>query len=184
MLAANRPALTTVALRPHLLFGPGDTQLVPRLVERAHVRAASCCRRGPDKLVDCTYVDNAVEAHLLALESATGCGGRAYFISQGEPVPSRWLIDRVLACRRPAAGAEAPLPVAAPRARARCARPRIGVLGIRDREPPITRFVAHELCTAHWFDLSAARRDLGYAPRVSLEEGMQRLAAALADPRT
>lgn len=179
VLAADGPALTTVALRPHLLFGPGDTQLVPRLVERAKAGRV-VLPSGPDKRVDCTYIDNAVDAHLLALESSR-CGGRAYFIGQGEPVPSRWLIDRVLACAGvPPVSRRLP-PSLLFAAGALC-ETTYRVLGIFDREPPITRFVAHELCTAHWFDLSAARRDLGYTPRVSLEEGLRRLAAALAEP--
>ncbi|MEO6952628.1 MAG: NAD-dependent epimerase/dehydratase family protein [Polyangia bacterium] len=176
VLAASSATLTTVALRPHLMFGPGDTQLVPRLVDKAKAGRV-VLPSGPDKLVDCTYIDNAVDAHLLAL-SSTRCKGRAYFISQGEPVPSRWLVDRVLGC------------AGLPPVRRRFSPSLLYALGamcettyrllrIYDREPPITRFVAHELCTAHWFDLSAARRDLGYAPRINLEDGLSRLAASM-----
>lgn len=176
VLAAHSATFTTVALRPHLLFGPGDTQLVPRLIAKAKA-GRIVLPSGPDKLVDCTYIDNAVDAHVLAL-SSRACGGRAYFIGQGDPVPSRWLVDRVLAC------------AGLPPVRRRLSPSLLYALGalcettyralrIYDREPPITRFVAHELCTAHWYDLSAARRNLGYTPTVDLEEGLRRLAASM-----
>ncbi len=180
VLAANGAKLATVALRPHLMWGPGDTQLVPRLVAKARARRV-ILPSGPERLVDCTYIDNAVDAHLLALDAlrpGATCAGKPYFISQGQPVSSRWLVNAVLA----AAGLPAGQRTLSPRALYAAgfvAEVVYRALGVVDREPPITRFIAHELCTAHWFDIAAARRDLGYVPRVSIEEGLRRLKASL-----
>lgn len=179
VLASSDRDLATVALRPHLIWGPGDTQLVPRIVERGRSGALKLVDGGR-KLVDSVYVDNAVDAHLLAAERLTPgapCAGRAYFISNGEPVPVGELINRILA-----AAAVPPVTSSVPMGAAVA----VGVvletvhrlLGRRG-EPRMTRFLARQLATAHWFDLTAARRDLGYEPRVSLDEGFERLRAWL-----
>jgi nucleoside-diphosphate-sugar epimerase len=181
VLAANDPTLSTVALRPHLVWGPGDNQLVPRLLDRARSGRLRLVGGG-DKLVDATYIDNAAEAHLLAadrLGPGAACAGHAYFIAQGEPAPARALINGVLA----AAG----LPPETRRVPAGLAWLAGAVAELafwilrRDEEPPLTRFAAQQLATAHWYDLGAARRDLGYAPSVTTEEGFRRLAAHLAE---
>jgi nucleoside-diphosphate-sugar epimerase len=176
VLAANGPRLATVALRPHLIWGPGDNHLIPRLIARA--RAGRLRRLGRrNKLIDTVYIDNAAEAHLLAadrLRPGSPVAGKAYFITQGEPVPLWDLVNRILA----AAGLR---PVH------RSIPPRLAyaigaVLELAyaicwpDGEPPMTRFLARELSTAHWFNIDAARRDLGYQPVVSTEQGLQRLA--------
>jgi nucleoside-diphosphate-sugar epimerase len=175
VLAANSPELATVALRPHLIWGPGDNHLVPRIIAKG--RAGRLRRIGNrPNLVDTVYVDNAARAHLLAadcLSADSAPAGRAYFISNGEPIPLWEMVNRILA----AAGIP---PVT------RSISPKLaytvgcicegvwGLLRLPD-EPPMTRFVAHELASAHWFDISAARRDLGYQPEISIDEGMQRL---------
>jgi len=176
VLAANGQSLATVALRPHLMWGPGDTQLLPRAVALA---AAGQLRLpgGPPKSVDCTFIDNAVDAHVLALDALSAhaaCAGRAYFISQGEPMPQAELITRVLA----AVGVHGPfrtVPPAIIRMAGAAAETWYTLRGIYDHEPPITRFVARQLTSAHWFNISAARRDLGYVPRVSFAEGLLQL---------
>jgi nucleoside-diphosphate-sugar epimerase len=130
--------------------------------------------------VDTVYVDNAAAAHLLAavhLEPGSRVAGKAYFISNGEPVPLWEMVDRILA-----AGGAAPVtrsisPGAAYAAGAICEG--IWRLFNLDTEPPMTRFVARELATAHWFDISASRRDFGYRPEVSLDEGLRRLKQSL-----
>lgn len=168
--------LSTVALRPHLIWGPGDNHLVPRLVERA--RAGKLRRVGAGtNLVDTVYIDNATDAHVLAaqkLDPNSPAAGRAYFITNGEPVPLWDLINRMLAC--------AGLPPVTRSISARAAYLAGAVLEAtyrltgRTDEPPMTRFVARQLSTAHWFDITAARHDLGYAPNVKIDEGLRRLA--------
>lgn len=175
VLQAHSPELATVALRPHLIWGPGDQHLLPRLVARARqgrlrfIGAAS-------KPIDVVYIDNAAQAHLDALdrlEPGAACGGRAYFISQGEPVPTDRMINLLLAaCGLPPERRRLPYGLAY----ALGALLETGYRCLRiAREPPLTRFVVEQLATAHWFDISAARRDLGYEPRVGLEEGLCRL---------
>jgi nucleoside-diphosphate-sugar epimerase len=179
ILAANSPSLSTVSLRPHLIWGPGDNHLIPRLIQRA--REGKLRRVGPGtNLVDTTYIDNAADAHLLAsnaLHPESAVAGRAYFISNGEPRPLWEFIDEILAC--------AGLPAVTKRISATNAYLVGGLLelaftvaGRRD-EPPMTRFVARQLSTAHWFRLDAARRDFGYDPKVSIDEGLRRLAGSL-----
>ncbi len=179
VLRANGAALATVSLRPHLIWGPGDNHLIPRLL--ADARAGRLRRIGAEsKLIDSVYIDNAADAHLLAadlLMPGSTIGGKAYFITQGEPVPLWDLINRILH----AAGL-GPVTRSVPAGLAYAAGgllETIYTLFRWDSEPPLTRFVAHELTTAHWFDIRAARRDLGYRPKVSLEEGLHRLARSL-----
>jgi len=178
VLRSNGPALATVALRPHLIWGPGDTQLVPRILERACRGRLRFVGDGRS-LIDSTYVDNAVDAHLLAaaaLGGARPAAGRAYFISQGEPLALMTLVNRILAgAGLPPVTATVPFPVAY--AAGAVAEAVFAVLR-REDDPPMTRFLARQLATAHWFDISAARRDLGYAPIVSIDEGLARLAAS------
>lgn len=185
VLAANSEdlgggrSLATVALRPHLIWGPGDNHLLPRILMKG--RRGLLRRVGPTaNLVDTVYIDNAVDAHLLAGEQLgpdSAIAGKAYFITNGEPVPLWDLIDRMLAC--------AGLPPVQRSISARTAYIAGAFLETtyrltgRQTEPPMTRFVARQLATAHWFDISAARRDLGYEPRISIEEGLKRLAAWL-----
>ncbi len=179
VLQANGPSLSTVALRPHLIWGPGDNHLVPRILARG--RAGKLRRIGKqNKLIDTTYIDNAADAHLLAADRLTPgspIAGKAYFLSQGEPLPLWDMVNRILA-----AGGVAPVTRTVPTSVAYLAgwffEMLYGVLGRRD-EPPLTRFVARELSTAHWFDLTAAKRDLGYEPHVSIDEGLRRLAESL-----
>jgi nucleoside-diphosphate-sugar epimerase len=175
ILRANDDALATVALRPHLIWGPGDTNLIPRILARA--RAGRLRRIGKaSKRIDSVYIDNAAEAHILAadrLAPGSPIAGKVYFISQGEPVPLWDLVNRILA----AAGlppVTRTVPVWAARLAGWALEGVWGLLG-RQEEPPMTRFLACELATAHWFNLSAARRDLGYEPHISIEEGLRRL---------
>ncbi len=179
VLAANDASLATTALRPHLIWGPDDNHLVPRILERG--RAGKLRRlRGPARPVDSVYVDNAADAHLLAADRLATDGapaGNAYFVTNEEPLDVFDLVDRILA-----AGGIAPV--------TKSISPRVAFLAGalletvyralgRDTEPPMTRFVARQLATAHWFDPTAARRDLGYRPAVSIDEGMRRLAESL-----
>ncbi len=172
VLGADGSELATVALRPHLVWGPGDNHLVPRIVERQRAGALRLVGSG-DKLVDSIYVDNAAEAHVLAakrLESDGNCKGKAYFISQGEPWPIRDLINGILG----AAGLPPVTRSVSPRVAFFAGAVLEGAFSMlrRSDEPRMTRFLAEQLATAHWYDISAARRDLGYEPQVSIEEGL------------
>jgi len=175
VLAANDDELSTVALRPRLIWGPEDTNLVPQLVARARSGQLRLVGDGSN-LVDTVYIDNVVDAHLLAAERlAPGapCAGRPYFISNGEPRPMKEIINGILA----AAGlppVERSMPIKAALV-AGAVFENLYKLFPTKGGPKMTRFVARNFATAHWFDISAARRDLGYEPRISLEEGLARL---------
>jgi len=177
VLAANNPDFSTAALRPHLIWGPGDSQLIPRVLERA--RRGRLVQVGDGtNLVDITYIDNAAAAHVAALDHLThdaACAGSAYFISQGEPVSLWGWINELLA--------RVGVPAVGKRISFEAAR-RIGALleagyaMLRLRaEPAMTRFLAAQLAKPHYFSIAAARRDLGYAPLVSADEGLDRLVA-------
>lgn len=180
VLTANNGGLRTCALRPHLIWGPRDNHLIPRLIARA--RAGRLRRVGDgSNRVDTIYVENAAAAHLQALDALAAAdspvAGRAYFLSQDDPVNCWEWIDEILAL------AELP-PVR--KSISRRGAERVGsVLETIYRalslsgEPPMSRFLAAQLATSHWFDISAARRDFGYAPAISTAEGMQRLRARL-----
>lgn len=182
VLAANGPELATIALRPRLIWGPGDHQILPRLVARAQTGRLRIVGDGRN-LVDTTYIDNAAQAHFDAFEHlvpGAACAGKAYFISNGEPWPMGEVLNALLA----AAGAP---PVhkhlsfkAAYRIGAVC-EGLWKVLPLRG-EPPLTRFLAEQLCTAHWYDMAPATRDFGYVPRVGMLEGLARLKAAWTNP--
>ena len=180
VLAADDATLATVALRPHLIWGPGDTQLVPRILARARQGRLRLVGDGGARM-DATYVDNAAEAHLLAadrLAPGSPVAGRVYFVAQGEPLPVRDLVNGILAAAGlPPVTARTPFPLAY--AAGATLEAAYGLLGRRE-EPLMTRFLAQQLATPHWFDLSAARRDLGYAPRVSTAEGLELLRRSLA----
>ncbi len=179
VLAANDAQLATVSLRPHLIWGAGDNHLLPRLVARA--RAGQLRRIGArQNLIDTIHVENAADAHLLAAERLSPgsvVAGRVYFISQGEPVPLWDMVNRLLhAAGAPPVTRSIPLWLALGLASGFEAAHR---LSRNPREPRLTRFVVRELSTAHWFDIAAARRDLGYAPRISIAAGLEQLRIAL-----
>ncbi len=175
VLSAASPALATVALRPHLIWGPGDNHLVPRIVAKG--RAGKLRRIGSrTNLVDTVYVDNAARAHLQAADCLSPDGvlsGKAYFISNGQPLPLWEMVNRILAAADVPPVSRTISPQLAYAAGCLCE----GVWGLLrlSGEPPMTRFVAHELASAHWFSIEAARRDFGYQPEISLEEGLLRL---------
>ncbi len=168
--------LQTCRLRPHLVWGPGDHHLTARLVERAR---SGRLRRvgGGANLVDMIYVENAAEAHLQAAdalgETASAVGGKAYFLSQGEPMNLWQWIDEILALVNLPPVRKSTSLAAARRGGLACEA--IWTIARLRSEPPMTRFLASQLATSHWFDISAARRDFGYRPRVSTAEGMRRL---------
>ena len=178
VLAANSAALRTVALRPHLIWGVGDPHLVPRVLARARSGRLRIIGDGKNR-VDLVHVENAVDAHLLAeaalMRADAPAAGRAYFITNGEPVQLwDWINGLLVALGEPPVTKKISL-TAASTLGALC-EAAWKILPV-DSEPPMTRFVAAELAKDHWFDLSAARRDLGYAPRVSMAAGLAELVA-------
>jgi nucleoside-diphosphate-sugar epimerase len=175
-IGSSSDALPVVAIRPHLVWGPGDTQLVGRIVDRARAGRLALVGEGA-ALIDTTYIDGAATALVAALDAArpgAACVGRAYVIANGEPRPIRDLMLGI--CR--AAGVDAeprrvPLRVAVA---AGAAVERVWSLRRDGTEPPLTRFLAEQLGTAHWFDPRPARTDLGWTSPVTIDEGLARVA--------
>jgi nucleoside-diphosphate-sugar epimerase len=179
LAASGKEGLSTCALRPHLIWGPGDQHLVPRLIDRARNGQLRRVGDGQNR-IDTIYVENAADAHVLAAErlrEGSPVCGRAYFLSQGEPVNCWEWIDQVLAL----AGLPPVRKTISFRAAYAAGAVLEGVWSLLGRtdEPRMTRFLAAQLATSHYFDMSRARRDLGYEPRVSTAEGMERLRKSL-----
>jgi 2-alkyl-3-oxoalkanoate reductase len=185
VLAANSEQLRTVALRPHLIWGEGDPHLVPRILERARSGRLRIVGEGRNR-VDMVHVDNAVDAHLLAetaLIQSNPIGyfgpaaGHAYFITNGEPVVLwDWINQLLTALGEPPVTRRVSLRTASTVGAVCEAAWRILPL---KGEPPMTRFIAAELAKDHWFSLDAARRDLGYVPRITMAAGTADLIASL-----
>lgn len=207
VLAANSATLRTIALRPHLIWGAGDPHLVPRVLARARAGRLRIVGDGRNR-ADMVHIDNAVDAHLLAEQALAKCqlmddtsrmpasgklgkchplddtpplseraDGRAFFITNGEPVVLwEWINDLLRGVGEPPVTKRISLRSASAIGAACEVVWRMMRLG---GEPPMTRFIAAELAKDHWFDITAARRDLGYAPRVTMEAGMAELIAAL-----
>jgi len=172
---ASAPGLKTVVLRPHLMWGPGDPHLLPRLIDRA--LSDRLFLPAPDKKADLVFVENAARAHVQALQemSATGrCAGKVYFVTNNAPQVQGEFVLRLLE----AAGIRARIRRIPP-GLARLAgsvMERAWRLFRIDSEPLLTRFTAAQLCASHWFDGTAARRDFGYVAPISIEQGLQALA--------
>lgn len=175
--AVKEKGLKAIILRPHLIWGPKDNHLVPRVIQRAKKLVKVGNR---NNLVDTIYIDNAAHAHVLANEKLAEnpeLSGKVYFITQDDPVPMWDIINGILkAAELP------PITKTLPHRVVWC----VGAIleGIYTvlrlpGEPKMTRFVADELATAHWFDISAVKNDLGYTPQVSTSEGLERLAVWL-----
>jgi 2-alkyl-3-oxoalkanoate reductase len=174
-LAADGPGFAVVAVRPHVVWGPGDPQLVARMQERARHGRLPVIGSGA-ALIDSTYIDDAADGIRAALDRAEAAHGRAYVLTSGEPRPVAELIGAICT----AGGAPAPsrrVPAALAKAAGSLVE---AVWRIRPGtdEPPMTRFLAEQLSTAHWFDQRATRRDLAWRPAVGVTEGLRRLAAA------
>ncbi len=173
-LAANGQDLAVTAIRPHAIWGPGDTQLIGRIVERARAGRLFVVAGGT-ALIDTTYVDNAADALVAAtehLDSGHGLAGRAFVVSNGEPLPVRVLLEWI--CE--AAGVPGPkrdVPLSVARVLSGLAE-RVWARSRPDDEPPATRFLVDQLALAHWFDPRPFRDATGWRPAVSIAEGMRR----------
>lgn len=163
-----------VAIRPHLVWGPGDTQLVGRIVDRAKAGRLVVIGSG-SALIDSTYIDNAADALIAALDNTPDLGGQAFVVSNNQPRTVRELLEQIVgAAGLPEPSRQIPTGIAF----------RGGQLleSIWDRsgsetDPPLTSFLAEQLSTAHWFDQRRTQSSLGWEPTVSLEEGFRRLRA-------
>lgn len=172
-LAADAPGFRVTAVRPHVVWGPGDTQLVERVLQRAARHRLPLLDAGA-ALIDTTYVDNAAAAIVAALFRMEHVHGRAVVVTNGEPRPVGELLAGICA----AGGVPAP-GWAVPGTVARAAGAVVEKLWIRagrKEEPPMTRFLAEQLSTAHWYDQRETRELLDWTPAVSLDEGLARLA--------
>lgn len=180
VLNSNSDSLKTVALRPHLIWGPGDRHLVPRVLARAKAGKLKLVGK-VDKLVDTIFIDNAVYAHLLAAvelaNSSPKCAGKAYFLSNDEPIFMADMLNKILACDN--------LPTLTKRVPTSIAYA-LGVvlewaylaLG-KKTEPMMTRFVAKQLSTSHYFNISACKQDFNYSPLLTIDQGMLLLKQSL-----
>ncbi|WP_374008291.1 NAD-dependent epimerase/dehydratase family protein [Leifsonia sp. LS-T14] len=178
-LAADAPGFAVVVIRPHLVWGPGDPQLVGRIADRARRGRLPLIGSGA-ALIDTTYVDNAVSALVAALDRADAVHGNSYVVTNGEPRPVAELLAGIcIASGAPAPSWRVPAPVA--RAAGAAVEAVWRIRPGRD-EPPMTRFLAEQLSTAHWFDQRRVRADLGWEPTVTIDEGLARLAAWSARP--
>jgi nucleoside-diphosphate-sugar epimerase len=180
VLLANNPSFKTVALRPHLVWGPWDPHILPRLVERSRKGRLILFSGGP-YMIDATYIDNVALAHRLALEKldeGAPVDGEVFFIGQDQPQDLNEFINLLLASVN-APLARRTVPPGLGRAAARVLERVCQALGVR-REPPSTIFAASQMSASHWSNLDKAKKLLGYEPVVSVAEGLRRLGEAAA----
>jgi len=180
MAASGVDGLSTVAIRPHLIWGAGDAHLVPRILDRARKGRLVQVGEGGNK-VDLIHVENAAHAHVLAwqalLEPNSPLAGRCYFVSDGQPVRLWGWIGELLA-RLGLPPVRRTLSLSAAYALGGALEGVYRLLGI-GQEPPMTRFLAQQLATSHYFDISRAENDFGYRPVIAPEEGFLELVRSL-----
>lgn len=179
VLQANSSPLRTSAIRPHLVWGPGDNHLIPRLVDRGRKKGLKIVGSG-ENYVDIAYIDNVVHAHILAAKDLLGHGagaGQSFFIGQDQPVRLwHWINDLFLRINVPPVRRKVPFTVA--HGVGAALEVWYSILG-RVQEPRMTRFLAYQLSHSHWFSHERACRVLGYRQLISTEEGLIRLVAWL-----
>ncbi|MBU1194903.1 MAG: NAD-dependent epimerase/dehydratase family protein [Proteobacteria bacterium] len=170
---AAQDGLNTIILRPHLIWGPEDNHVVPGIIQRA--KSLKQVGR-KDDLVDTIYVDNAADAHILACEKLLenpSLSGNIYFISQDEPI-SKWVMANAFLEAAGLAPIKGHVSGRTAYFAGMLCEAVYKIFRIKE-EPPMTRFAAKELSTSHWFNISKAKKDLGYYPKVSTQEGLERL---------
>lgn len=175
VLRANAGGLRTAAIRPHLVWGPGDRQLIPRLLERGLAGALKIVGAGANR-VDIAYIDNVAHAHILAaenLETSGSAAGQAFFIGQDQPVVLwAWINELFARMDIPPVTRAVPFPLAY--AVGGTMEAAYAALG-KTEEPRMTRFLAHQLAQSHWFSHNKAKNLLGYRQLVDTETGLNRL---------
>lgn len=184
VLAASSGQLLTAAIRPHLVWGPGDTQIIPRLLQRGRQGQLKIVGSGTNR-VDISYIDNVADAHILAAENLARSGtasGRAFFISQGEPV---LLWDWINGLFKRVGIAPVTRRVSFTTAYRVGRMMELFYAGFRLKgEPRMTRFLAEQLAMSHWFSPASAEQVLGYSPSITTAQGMDRLVDWLKSPET
>ena len=182
VLAANSPDLATCAIRPHVVFGPGDTRFLPAILARARAKRLNLGVGNGKHLSDFTYVDNLVDALLAAdarLSPGSPVAGQAYFVTNGEPIPFFGFVGKVLdVLGLPPLRGSVPYWVAYGAATVAESWDTLRG-GTLNTENGLSRFAIRYMCTHHYFAIDKARRDLGWSPAVSIDEGIRRTAAAL-----
>jgi len=177
VLHANSPDMRTIALRPHLVYGPGDIHLLPRIL--LAVKTGRLMRIGKGRnLIDVSYIDNVVAAHLkalLAIQSNTEAAGKAYFITNGEPVVLwDFMNELLISSGYNTVNKSVPETIA------------FLIAGLMESfhnlfrgsaEPLLTRFLVRELSRSHWFNISRARNSLNYNPEISNKGGLEKMSA-------
>jgi 2-alkyl-3-oxoalkanoate reductase len=175
VLAANEASLKTISLRPHIVWGPGDRHIIPGILKRAASGNLRKIGYG-EHYVDVTYIDNLIDAHILAanvIEENPACCGKAFFITNGEPVETWNFMNAIVrAAGYPEIKKSIPKNVVMPVAWIIEVFFRLFRI---QKEPFLTRFAIKELCSSHWFDILAARTILGYSPAISVSEGLSLL---------
>ncbi|MDR1612638.1 MAG: NAD-dependent epimerase/dehydratase family protein [Planctomycetota bacterium] len=179
VIAANSGHLATCVIRPHLIFGPRDTQLIPKLLARARTGRMRRIGDGTNR-VSVSYVGNVADAHCLALDALSPGGpaaGQVYFVNEPEPVNCWEFINRIVAgAGFPQVAKKLPLWLANLAGwMLENAYPLLG----RKSDPPFTRFLVSQLATSHWFRVDKARAELGWEPEVSLDQGVRLLLDSL-----
>lgn len=176
-LKADSPGFRVTALRPHIVWGPGDTQLVERVLDRAGRGRLPLLDAGT-ALIDTTYLDNAADAIVRGLDRMEQAHGRHLVITNGQPRPVGELLAGI--CR---SGGVKPPTWSIPGSVARVAGSVIerlwlmaGKRGWVSDEPPMTEFLAEQLSTAHWFDQRTTREVLDWKPAVGIDQGLEKLA--------
>ena len=181
VIAAQSSTLNVISLRPHLIWGPGDRHLIPRLLDRA--KRGRLRHLAPNKLVDSTYIDDAARAHWNAFDHLTTnapCAGQCYFITQDEPWPIADLIDGILA----AYDVQVPRKYISPRFAYLIGTSLEWLYGLLqiNSEPLMTRFIAEQLSTAHWFSIEKAKRDIGFLPARTIHGALLELKSQVQKP--
>ncbi len=175
ILDANSERLITVSLRPHLVWGPGDTQLIPKIIERAKTGKLKKIGK-KDFLIDHTYIDNLIDAHILAMEKlefSSNISGKTFFITNGHPLHVWYFLNGILKAKG--------IPPAEKSVSKKTAMTIAQVLEIFysffkiKKAPFVTPFLVKELCSHHWFNISAARQLLDYSPNIDFENGLKYL---------
>ena len=175
VLEATDDALATCAIRPHIVFGPGDMRFFPAVLGRARSGRLKAYVGDAETLSDFTYIDNLIDGLLLAADKLTPesrLAGQAYFVTNGEPTPFWEFVGRLLdglGLARPKY--QVPFPIAYGAAAIREVLD--ALRGVPTSEESLTRFAIRYLTTHHYFSHAKATRDFGYRPRVSISEGIQ-----------